>query len=156
MAWRQARHAFQGLLRAHGGKGLQIDARERVCCLLVLDSVTSTPQCIRQPKPRRRAQLSCLCSSLHHPPKGSRTERRGASDDQPWEGALVRLCEGCPYEAPCHLRAQVTDRGESQNYLNLPNCEHQTLRTQGTAKKELQQLDDLRPAPRPQVKPMRE
>ena len=26
-------------------------ARERVCCLLVLDSVTSTPQWIRQPKP---------------------------------------------------------------------------------------------------------
>jgi len=25
---------------------------ERVCCLLVLDSVTSTPQWIRQPKPR--------------------------------------------------------------------------------------------------------
>ena len=24
--------------------------RERVCCLLVLDSVTSTPQCIRQPR----------------------------------------------------------------------------------------------------------
>jgi hypothetical protein len=26
--------------------------RESVCCLLVLDSVTSTPQWIRQPKPR--------------------------------------------------------------------------------------------------------
>ena len=25
---------------------------ERVCCLLVLDTVTSTPQWIRQPKPR--------------------------------------------------------------------------------------------------------
>ena len=25
---------------------------ERVCCLLVLDSITSTPQWIRQPKPR--------------------------------------------------------------------------------------------------------
>ena len=28
---------------------------ERVCCLLVLDTVTSTPQCIRQPKPRGSA-----------------------------------------------------------------------------------------------------
>jgi hypothetical protein len=26
--------------------------RERYCCLLVLDSVTSAPQCIRQPRPR--------------------------------------------------------------------------------------------------------
>ena len=31
MAWRQARHAIQGLLRAHGGKGLQIDDGEREC-----------------------------------------------------------------------------------------------------------------------------
>jgi hypothetical protein len=28
------------------------DAVWRCCCLLVLDSVTSTPQCIRQPRPR--------------------------------------------------------------------------------------------------------
>ena len=28
------------------------DNRERRCCLLVLDSVTSAPQCIRQPRPR--------------------------------------------------------------------------------------------------------
>jgi hypothetical protein len=32
--------------------GHHTSAPERVCCLLVLDSVTSTPQWIRQPKPR--------------------------------------------------------------------------------------------------------
>ena len=31
-------------------------SRERVCCLLVLNSVTSTPQWIRQPKPRSCVQ----------------------------------------------------------------------------------------------------
>ena len=33
---------------------------ERVCCLLVLDSVTSTPQWIRQPKPRDVVQDVCV------------------------------------------------------------------------------------------------
>ena len=39
--------------------------------------------------PRRRAQTPCRFSSHHH-------QRRRASGEQPWEGALVRLCEGCP------------------------------------------------------------
>ena len=33
----------------------------RVCCLLVLDSVTSTPQWIRQPKPRDVVHDVCVC-----------------------------------------------------------------------------------------------
>ena len=33
---------------------------ERVCCLLVLDSVTSTPQWIRQPKPRGCVHDVCV------------------------------------------------------------------------------------------------
>jgi hypothetical protein len=28
------------------------EEEEEICCLLVLDSVSSTPQCIRQPRPR--------------------------------------------------------------------------------------------------------
>jgi hypothetical protein len=31
---------------------VQPGERERLCCLLVLDSVTSAPQCICQPRPR--------------------------------------------------------------------------------------------------------
>jgi hypothetical protein len=46
--------------------------RESVCCLLVLDSVTSTPQLIRQPKPRdtacrrqwKREHIEDQCGSL--------------------------------------------------------------------------------------------
>jgi hypothetical protein len=34
--------------------------KERVGCLFVLDSVTSTPQWIRQPKPRD-VVLTCVC-----------------------------------------------------------------------------------------------
>jgi hypothetical protein len=33
---------------------------ERVCCLLVLDSVTSTPQWLRQPKPRDVVHDVCV------------------------------------------------------------------------------------------------
>jgi hypothetical protein len=33
-------------------KSMGVDNIESVCCVLALDSVTSTPQCIRQPKPR--------------------------------------------------------------------------------------------------------
>jgi hypothetical protein len=33
-----------------------------VCCLLVLDSVTSTPQWIRQPKPRGVVHKVCMCN----------------------------------------------------------------------------------------------
>ena len=36
-------------------------AAQRVCCLLVLDSVTSTPQWIRQPKPRGVVYDVCEC-----------------------------------------------------------------------------------------------
>jgi hypothetical protein len=32
-----------------------------VCCLLVLNSVTSTPQWIRQPKPRDVVYDVCVC-----------------------------------------------------------------------------------------------
>jgi hypothetical protein len=37
------------------------DALERDCCLLVLNSVTSTPQWIRQPKPRDVVHDLCVC-----------------------------------------------------------------------------------------------
>ena len=89
--------------------------------------------------------MPCRCSSHHH--------HLASADQQPWEGALPRLRTGCPEQAPYHLRAQMTYWGEPQV---LPSCEKQTLRAPGTAEKELQQLDDLRPAPRPQFKPMRE
>jgi hypothetical protein len=35
-------------------------SRESVCCLLVLDSVTSTPQWIRQPKPRESERIGVI------------------------------------------------------------------------------------------------
>jgi len=40
---------------------------ERVCCLLVLDLVSSTPPCIRQPGPRVRVLGVCgrLTVSMH-------------------------------------------------------------------------------------------
>ena len=34
---------------------------ERECCLLVLNSVTSTPQWIRQPEPRDVVHDVCVC-----------------------------------------------------------------------------------------------
>jgi hypothetical protein len=42
------------------GSGEGGDATERVCCLLVLDSVTSTPQWIRQPEARGCVHDACL------------------------------------------------------------------------------------------------
>jgi len=46
----------------------QAPIRKRVCCLLVLDSVTSTPQWIRQPKPLDVIQSG---SVVAHPPTRS-------------------------------------------------------------------------------------
>jgi hypothetical protein len=39
---------------------------ERWCCLLVLDSVTSAPQCIRQPRPRVLFLFSARTNKRHH------------------------------------------------------------------------------------------
>jgi hypothetical protein len=56
---------------SHPNRGIYIDQihvgphtslRERVCCLLVLDSAASTPQWIRQPKPRG-SWLTCVLST---------------------------------------------------------------------------------------------
>ena len=44
---RALREVEKGMIR-----GLENLGSEIVCCLLVLDSVTSTPQWIRQPEPR--------------------------------------------------------------------------------------------------------
>jgi hypothetical protein len=46
---------------------------ERVCCLLVLDSVTSTPQWIRQPKPRDVVHKVCafVCECVLGSPRAS-------------------------------------------------------------------------------------
>ena len=43
---------FELLVRAGFAGVAETGIPEKVCCLLVLDSVTSTPQWIRQPKPR--------------------------------------------------------------------------------------------------------
>jgi hypothetical protein len=47
-------------LRREGGGGRGWEQDESVCCLLVLDSVTSTPQWIRQPKPRDCVHDVCV------------------------------------------------------------------------------------------------
>ena len=41
------------------GAGLRQLERERVCCLLVLNLVSSTLSCIRQPRPRLRVLDVC-------------------------------------------------------------------------------------------------
>jgi hypothetical protein len=49
------------------------EQRESVCCLLVLDSVTSTPQWIRQPKPRDVVHDVCVfvCKCVLGSPRAS-------------------------------------------------------------------------------------
>jgi hypothetical protein len=41
--------------------GVTNTCADRECCLLVLDSVTSTPMWIRQPKPRDVVHDVCVC-----------------------------------------------------------------------------------------------
>ena len=50
---------------------LHVMMRECVCCLLVLDSVTSTPQWIRQPKPRDVMHKVFVCECVLGSPRAS-------------------------------------------------------------------------------------
>jgi hypothetical protein len=43
----------------HAEEQHRVALRERVCCLLVLNLVSSTPPCIRQPGPRIRVLGVC-------------------------------------------------------------------------------------------------
>jgi len=54
-------------------RDLRVPHRERLYCLLVLDSVTSAPQCIRQPRPRVYLKEGTKMSP-RPPPAGARFE----------------------------------------------------------------------------------
>jgi hypothetical protein len=88
--------------------------------------------------------MPCLFSPHHH--------HLASAGQQPWEGALPRLCAECPEEAPYHLRAQVIHRREPQV---LPRCEKRILQAQGTAERQPQSprllLHWLRPHQQPLV-----
>ena len=84
---------------------------ESVCCLLVLDSVTSTPQWIRQPRPRgcvssRVFSIPTLACVLMHNEMHARAETARGRESK-CERARV-VCSG-PFKKffPCnHLRAR--------------------------------------------------
>jgi len=99
---------------AHARAEVRVSHDERECCLKVLDSVTSTPQWIRQPKPRDCVHDVCVfvCKCVPGSPRAS----------QPLNIRLCLLALRLFHFASCHQDSQqVPPCSRCVGYLD-PRC----------------------------------
>jgi hypothetical protein len=110
---------------------------ERVCCLLVLNSVTSTPQWIRQPKPRDVVHDVSVCQRSHckecggagicpHQRQRNHCKECGGASICPHQ-RIRSQCKECGGAGICQHQRQ---RSTCKECGGAGHCPHQRRRSQ--------------------------